>query len=43
MVRSSNQADSSRLGSVSCPDTTRAAARIGWGGYWSCRGLVPDT
>ena len=31
MARSSARADSSRPGSVSCPDNTRAAARTGWG------------
>ena len=35
MARSSAQADSSRPGSVWCPDNTRVAARTGWGGYRS--------
>ena len=35
MARSSARADSSRPGSVWCPDNTRVAARTGWGGYRS--------
>ena len=35
MARSFARAGSSRPGSVSCPDNTRVAARIGWGGYRS--------
>ena len=35
MARSSARTDSSRPGSVWCPDNTRVAARTGWGGYRS--------